>query len=278
MVHPASTLFGSDTDTQFGTVFNQGLIKVEGFLGISDIQKDFFNKLQPTAAGPTLVDKENTTAHVKKGYKIWKEQTSTSPSGRHLGLYKVWLQKSDEKKNILLADQFFGLVKRVKNLVIKGKYTLLQWRIIHNLYLLKEAENFKIHRLPTLHIIESELSPMCREYMARQLMKNAELHQFILPDQYGGQKGKASIDIPALTVFNLDTLYFMRANMAFVYCDARACYDCIVVIMSVLAEQATGLALKLSRFFAATLNKLEYNMFTAYGPSQQTNINSEEHP
>eukprot|EP00957_Ditylum_brightwellii_P157001 11948370-Ditylum_brightwellii.AAC.1 len=48
--------------------------------------------------------------------------------------------------------------------------------------------------------------------------------------------------------------------------------------MSALAEQATGLSTKLSRFYASALNKLEYNMLTAYGLSQQTNFNSEEHP
>eukprot|EP00957_Ditylum_brightwellii_P116442 8881816-Ditylum_brightwellii.AAC.1 len=48
--------------------------------------------------------------------------------------------------------------------------------------------------------------------------------------------------------------------------------------MSALTEQAAGLSPNLSRFFAATLNKLEYNMLTAYRPSKQTNFNSEEHP
>eukprot|EP00957_Ditylum_brightwellii_P166714 12691078-Ditylum_brightwellii.AAC.1 len=66
--------------------------------------------------------------------------------------------------------------------------------------------------------------------------------------------------------------------MAFVYCNARACYDCVIVIMSALAKQAAGLSPKMIQFFAATLNRLEYNMLTAYMPSQQTNFNSEKHP
>eukprot|EP00957_Ditylum_brightwellii_P032600 2470884-Ditylum_brightwellii.AAC.1 len=109
-------------------------------------------------------------------------------------------------------------------------------------------------------------------------MKNAELHKFILPDQYRGQKGKAAINIPMLTAINLDTLYFMRANKAFVYCDAQACCGHIFVIMSALAEQVAGLSPKLSRIFASTLNRLEYNMLTVYKLSQQINFNSKEHP
>eukprot|EP00957_Ditylum_brightwellii_P184990 14087824-Ditylum_brightwellii.AAC.1 len=61
-------------DTQFGTVFNQGLIKVEGFPGISDTQKDFFDKLQHTAARPTVVDKEIATAQVKKGIRYGRSE------------------------------------------------------------------------------------------------------------------------------------------------------------------------------------------------------------
>eukprot|EP00957_Ditylum_brightwellii_P189721 14441817-Ditylum_brightwellii.AAC.1 len=63
------------------------------------------------------------------------------------------------------------------------------------------------------------------------MMQNAELHLHLSPKQCGGRKGRSAIDIPVITVFNLDTLYFMRANMAFMYCDAQACYDRIVVIV-----------------------------------------------
>eukprot|EP00957_Ditylum_brightwellii_P011477 867997-Ditylum_brightwellii.AAC.1 len=73
-------------------------------------------------------------------------------------------------------------------------------------------------------------------------MQNVELHLHLSPNQYGGWKGWSAIDIPVITVFNLDTLYFMQSNMAFTYCDVQACYDRIVVIMSALPEQAAGLA------------------------------------
>eukprot|EP00957_Ditylum_brightwellii_P114303 8715194-Ditylum_brightwellii.AAC.1 len=66
--------------------------------------------------------------------------------------------------------------------------------------------------------------------------------------------------------------------MAFTYCDARACYDRIVVIMSALAEQAAGLAPEKSIFFTRTLTLLKYKMLTAYGPLAQTNYHSEQHP
>eukprot|EP00957_Ditylum_brightwellii_P205102 15342306-Ditylum_brightwellii.AAC.1 len=88
-------------------------------------------------------------------------------------------------------------------------------------------------------------------------MQNAELHLHLSPNQYGGHKGKSAINIPVITVFNLDTLYFMQANMTFTYCDAQACFDRIVAIMSALSEQATGLAPE-----------------QTYGPSKEKNYHS----
>eukprot|EP00957_Ditylum_brightwellii_P152774 11629256-Ditylum_brightwellii.AAC.1 len=64
-----------------------------------------------------------------------------------------------------------------------------------------------------------------------------ELHQHLSNNQYGGREGRSAIDIPVRTVFSLDMIHMMRANITFVYCGARACYDKIVVIMSALSEQ-----------------------------------------
>eukprot|EP00957_Ditylum_brightwellii_P080987 6160305-Ditylum_brightwellii.AAC.1 len=146
---------------------------------------------------------------------------ATSPSGQHLGLYKVWLQKVNED---------------VK-----------------------------------LHLI-------CQEYISRGMMHNTELHMHLSPNQYGGRKGRSAIDISVITVFNLDTLYLMQANMAFTYCDARAYYNRVVVIMAALLEQAAGLSLEQSIFFTKMLKNLEYQLIIAYRPSKKKNYHSAQHP
>eukprot|EP00957_Ditylum_brightwellii_P129811 9901424-Ditylum_brightwellii.AAC.1 len=87
-IHPISTLFGEDTDTQSGEVFRRGLIKVNQFPGITEGLKLFFKELQWKPTGPPFVEEDITVDKVKAGFKIWKERTSKSPSGLHLGLYK----------------------------------------------------------------------------------------------------------------------------------------------------------------------------------------------
>eukprot|EP00957_Ditylum_brightwellii_P155961 11871243-Ditylum_brightwellii.AAC.1 len=110
------------------------------------------------------------------------------------------------------------------------------------------------------------------------MMHNAELHRHLSPSQYGGRKGRSAINMPVITVFNSDTLYLMRSNMAFMYCDARACYNRVVVIMVALSEQAAGLSPEQSIFFVKTLKNLECQLIIAYGPSTEKSYHSVQHP
>eukprot|EP00957_Ditylum_brightwellii_P174636 13297531-Ditylum_brightwellii.AAC.1 len=81
MVHPISTLLGPDTNMQFGEVFSRGLVNIDKFPGIKQLQKIFFKDLQHTHNNPPYLEGEMTVESVPEGFKIWKERTSTSPSG-----------------------------------------------------------------------------------------------------------------------------------------------------------------------------------------------------
>eukprot|EP00957_Ditylum_brightwellii_P118093 9006414-Ditylum_brightwellii.AAC.1 len=48
--------------------------------------------------------------------------------------------------------------------------------------------------------------------------------------------------------------------------------------MAALSEQAAGLSLEQSIFFAKTLKNLEYQLITAYGPSTEKSYHSVQHP
>ena len=48
----------------------------------------------------TPIPKDVTMHDMKQGFKKWKEETSTSPSGRHLGIYKAITAYEKEIKEI----------------------------------------------------------------------------------------------------------------------------------------------------------------------------------
>eukprot|EP00957_Ditylum_brightwellii_P069994 5316499-Ditylum_brightwellii.AAC.1 len=58
-----------------------------------------------------------------QGFKIWKEQTLTSPSRIHLSLYKIWLQKTDDT-DIMTATELFSIYAKLFNGALEIGYPL----------------------------------------------------------------------------------------------------------------------------------------------------------
>lgn len=82
----------------------------------------------------------------------WKETTSTSPSGHHLGHYKVLVStiecslKEDNAKDLKRIQQeikmfYIGLI----NYCVKHRYSLHRWKTIVNMMIYKEPGNVRIH-------------------------------------------------------------------------------------------------------------------------------------
>eukprot|EP00957_Ditylum_brightwellii_P198978 15166427-Ditylum_brightwellii.AAC.1 len=61
-------------------------------------------------------------------------------------------------------------------------------------------------------------------------------------------------------------------------CNAQACYDHIIAIMTGLAMHKAGLPLKFSSYFIKALKQMEYYMSTTYGLSEQKNQHTKENP
>eukprot|EP00957_Ditylum_brightwellii_P072922 5541356-Ditylum_brightwellii.AAC.1 len=70
----------------------------------------------------------------------------------------------------------------------------------------------------------------------------------------------------------------MQANAAFTDCDARACYDRMVAIVTGLALHKAGLPIQTSSFFIIALKQMKYYMNTAYSISTETNQRSKNSP
>eukprot|EP00957_Ditylum_brightwellii_P104472 7958715-Ditylum_brightwellii.AAC.1 len=88
---PLSTLFGEYTETEFSDNFRQGKVDIDSIEGIIPLAKMIFNELKPKPTDPPKIDIRITPDNLQQGFKIWKELTTASPMGQHLGLYKAWI-------------------------------------------------------------------------------------------------------------------------------------------------------------------------------------------
>ena len=110
---------------------------------------------------------EITADNFKGKMKKWRESTTTSPSGRHLGRYKALLTNlkhtttedntptppyNEQQKFIVAA------IVAIINYCIRNNYTLSRWKTVVNTMIFKESGNYKIHRLRVIHIYEADFN------------------------------------------------------------------------------------------------------------------------
>jgi hypothetical protein len=162
---------------------------------LSDITRLFLDnmtRITETEVAPKFLTLKEFTGK----FKVWRESTSTSPSGKHLGHYKALVatinRSLEEGERTTYrayqeetAECYIGLI----NYAIKHRYSLRRWKTIVNMMIYKEHGNVKIHRLRVIHLYEADLSLLWgvkwREGMHNAL-RTKSLHQ----GQYGGLPGR----------------------------------------------------------------------------------------
>jgi hypothetical protein len=232
---------------------------------ISDITRLFLDnmtRITETESAPKFL----TIEEFKGKFKVWRESTSTSPSGRHLGHYKALvaiidrsLEGGERTKYKAyqeeIAECYIGLI----NYAIKHRYSLRRWKTIVNMMIYKEHGNVKIHRLRVIHLYEADLSLLWgvkwREGMHTALRKKA-LHQ----GQYGGLPGRDCTSLTYLEELRFDYSKLTRFSVANFDNDATACYDRILCAVASLAGRKYGIHKDVIFIHAQTLEEAEFKL------------------
>ena len=93
------SLIGSDSYTSFSQELLKGTSNIASLNTSFTISK-YVNKLkQNKEVVSTTTNKHIPPKEFIKGFKKWKESTTTSPSGRHLGHHRSLLSSSGNKYN-----------------------------------------------------------------------------------------------------------------------------------------------------------------------------------
>ena len=145
--------FGYAADTKHACNFRNGDPSELAYWEDS-ITREFLSFLVPHINEPPNINTTLSLQDIKEGFKIWRESTSTSPSGRRLSLYKIWLTK-DAPSDPLKGDDFLQLITDVLNLSQKLQYPLQRWKKVHNLFICKDPGVFTINRLRAIHCIDA---------------------------------------------------------------------------------------------------------------------------
>jgi hypothetical protein len=115
-----------------------------------------------------------------KGSKKRKENTTTSPSGKHLGIYKSLTryhkhatQQLQKKSNgETFSDTAYIALKiqhQIINLAIKQTHSLERWQKVHNFFIEKIPGHPLLDKLRIIHIYEADWNLLLKYFIAYKL-------------------------------------------------------------------------------------------------------------
>ena len=208
--------------------------------------------------GRDPIDTVLTDADVLKCFKSWKETTSTSPSGRHLGHYKSLVQHP------VLLDSFVKFM----NIVIARGIAVPRWCTATSVMLEKDPGNPRVHRLRIIHLFEADFNFFLKLQWGHRLVRRAVELDLLHDSQHGSTPGKTTMDPIMLNQLTADLCRILKHDLARFDNDASACYDRIIVALGMLAARRCGMPVNAIRLHSEALQFMKYTVKTFYGVSE----------
>ena len=237
-------------------------------LGLPDttegLQKFFLRHTKtPDIVG--TITREDFTQGIKK----WKEQTSTSPSGRHLGHYHAQIlpPMNEEPENATAIFIYIHIT--LINIAIQQQLVLPRWQQVDTLCLPKDTGIPGIHRLRPLNLYEADLNLALRVILARRLTWNAEDHLLLPNDNWGSRHLHSSGDLGLQRVLTLELSTLTRTSLGQIDLDAKSCYDRILRPVAILACYKFGLPINLCCWLMLVLESQDHHILTTNGRSKR---------
>lgn len=224
-----------------------------------DILKEFLASFSiPDAVRATApINTTLSESDVMRGFNGWRESTSTSPSGRHLGHYKALIQDPDL---LTCFTQFL-------NIALFHGIALPRWCNATNVLIEKDAGRPCINRLRIIHLFEADFNFLLKIIWGSRLVQRAVEFNLLHDGQFGSVPRKTTMDPIMLTQLTTDLSRILKVNVARFDNDASACYDRIIVALGMMAARRCGMPDNAISTHASALQFMKYTVKTVYGVS-----------
>ena len=181
----------------------------------------------------------------------WRESTTTSPSGRHLGRYKALFaagthlpnpedNEDGEYEHFAAKQQdIVTVVVQIINFCINHGHVLQRWKQIVNTMIFKETGIYRIHRLRVIHIYEADFN-LLLAVKWQEFLRLADRTGLINKGQFGG-RGHEATSLALLEEIRIDISYLTQCTLITFDNDAASCYDRIIPALALLINRKYGL-------------------------------------
>ena len=214
------------------------------------------------------------------GFRKWREETATSPSGRHLGHYKALLRaeyeneteedkKQQSKIKNKIGNQIFTTIFHIAMATLRSGETLTRWSKVNSSMIEKLPGQPLITKLRVIHLYEADYNLILKLLWTRRLTWKAHLTKTLHPSQAGSRPGRSAIDVVLYKEHKYLYSELTRTALLTMDNDAKACYDRIICNLAMLASQYYGMPVEACQTHAKTLRAMEFHLRTALGVSEK---------
>ncbi|KAI2493431.1 hypothetical protein MHU86_21130 [Fragilaria crotonensis] len=198
----------------------------------------------------------------------WKESTSTSPSGRHLGHYRT----------AILDDQVAALHTDMLNLPIQYGFAPDRWTSSVTPMIEKDDGKPYLTRLRVIHLFEADYNLFLKILFGKRLVRNGEISNALNDQQHGSRPRRMTTDALFLSRMEKDLIRQTKSNSAHMDNDATGCYDRIITSLGMIACRRLGMPPHVIRCQAETLFYMKYAVKHGYGISSNQYTSSPDEP
>ncbi|OEU11118.1 hypothetical protein FRACYDRAFT_246229 [Fragilariopsis cylindrus CCMP1102] len=226
---------------------------------------------------------EITAKKMMEKYRRWKERTSTSPSGRHLGHFHALFRplKAKNKKHREQLDDIrqdiIDMHATMLQTAYDNEHIYKRWEYIITCMLAKESGIPRIHRLRVIHLYECDLNLLFSKFF-RELDQHCEDNFLINKGVYGCRPNRRAMDPVFVDVTQTEMAMVTRKTLIKFNNDATACFDRILVHLLSLCLRSYRMPKKLTTILGELLKVARYAIKTGIGISKETYQHSDESP
>ncbi len=218
----------------------------------------------------------------KRKFLLWREDTSTSPSGMYLGLYKALIARKHhdgiiDSSTLQSGEDIFMDIFILSNTACRFGFAFDRWKEVVNCMINKKTDSFLLSQLRVIHLFEADYNSIIGiifgRYMIHRICDNQTFH----PSQWGRPHRECE-DTLMLKELTYQVATMSRTDIATFDNDASSCYDRIVTRFALLCCRAHGVPEGPCRMTAEVLDNVIHKIKTAYGISEECYVNQPESP
>jgi hypothetical protein len=159
MEKPITEWLGACGESHQGIQLTQGNFKLQlGNHATFPERQMMLDALQPFSPPSKPISIQVTNTGYKNFLKKWDKNTSTSPSGKHLGHYKVLLSPGLLQDPPLTdsTEDIIHLKTKMCQLALTHGYIWNRWKAIASVMIKKKPSLFLLEKLQTIHLYKAD--------------------------------------------------------------------------------------------------------------------------